>query len=47
MSEAVSRSCSVKKVFSQNFAKNFSKFTGTHLRQRLFFSKVVDLRELY
>ena len=47
MSEAVSRSCSVKKAFSQNFAKNFEKFTGRHLRQRLFFNKVVDLRELY
>ena len=47
MSEAVSRSCSVKKVFSQNFAKNFAKFTGKHLRQRLFFNKVVEFRELY
>ena len=37
-SEAVSR-CSVKK----NVLRNFAKFTGKHMYQRLFFNKVAGL----
>ena len=40
MEEAVTRRCSVKKVF----LKNFAKFTVTHLYQSLFFNKVAGLR---
>ena len=32
--------CSVKK----GVLRNFAKFTGKHLRQRLFFNKVAGLR---
>ena len=39
-SEAVVRRCSVKKVS----LKNFTKFTGKHLCQSLFFNKVASLR---
>ena len=39
-SEVVVRRCSVKKVVLRNFAK----FTGKHLCQRLFFNKIADLR---
>ena len=35
------RRCSVKKGVPRNFAK----FTGTHLYQRLFFNKVAGLRQ--
>ena len=40
--EAVVRRCSVKKIFLRNFVK----FTGKHLCQRLFFNKVAGLRLL-
>ena len=39
VSEAVVRKCSVKKGVRRNFAK----FTGKHLCQRLFFNKVAGL----
>ena len=38
--EAVAGRCSVKK----GVLENFSKFTGKHLRQGLFFNKVAGLR---
>ena len=38
--EAVAHTCSVKKMF----IKNFTKFTGKHLCQSLFFNKVAGLR---
>ena len=38
--EAVVRGCSVKK----GVLRNFTKFTGKHLCQSLFFNKVADLR---
>ena len=37
------RSCSVKK----DVLRNFAKFTGKHLCQRLFFNKVAGLLQLY
>ena len=40
ISEAVVRRCSVKK----GVRRNFTKFTGKHLCQRLFFNKVSGLR---
>ena len=39
-SEAVARKCSIKK----GVLRNFSKFTGKHLCQSLFFNKVAGLR---
>ena len=39
LTEAVIRRCSVKKVFL-----NIAKFTGKHLCQSLFFSKVAGLQ---
>ena len=42
MIEAVARRCSVKK----GVLGNFTKFTGKHLRQSLFFNKVAGLRQL-
>ena len=38
--EAVAQGCSVRK----NVLRNFAKFTGKHLRQILFFTKVASLR---
>ena len=40
VSEAVARRCSLRKVV----LRNFSKFTGKHLCQRLFFNKIAGLR---
>ena len=40
--EAVVRRCSSKVVL-----RNFTKFTGKHLRQGLFFNKVAGLDQLY
>ena len=40
--QAVARRCSVKK----GALRNFAKFTGKHLCQRLFFNKVAGLRQI-
>ena len=40
--EAVAQRCYVKK----GFLRNFAKFTGKHLCQRLFFNKVPGLRPM-
>ena len=42
MRETSTRRCSVKK----GFLRNFSKFTGKHLCQSLFFNKAVDLSQV-
>ena len=43
--EAVAQRCSVKEVFCEKgVPRNFTKFTGKHLFQSLFFNKVAGLR---
>ena len=45
ITEAIAQRCSVKKVFcKKGVLKNFTKFTGKHLCQGLFFNKVAGLR---
>ena len=42
----VSQKQSSKGVLEKGALKNFSKFTGKHLSQSLFFKKVIGLRNL-